>query len=74
MNHNIYKIIELTGTSPDSIEKAVEGAVARASQTLEHLCWFEVKEVRGCLKDGKVGEYQVTLKVGFALEEKSSAS
>jgi flavin-binding protein dodecin len=69
MDHHVYKIIELTGTSPDSVEKAVEAAVQRASETLKHLRWFEVTEVRGAIKDGRVAEYQVSLKVGFSLHE-----
>jgi flavin-binding protein dodecin len=64
-SENIYKVIELVGTSPDSVEKAIENAISRASQTLQHLDWFEVKEIRGYIKEDKVGWYQVKLGVGF---------
>jgi hypothetical protein len=65
MSENTYKVIELVGTSPDSVEKAIENAISRASQTLQHLDWFEVKEIRGSIKEDKVGWYQVKLGVGF---------
>jgi dodecin len=65
MSENTYKVIELVGTSPDSVEKAIENAISRASQTLQHLDWFEVKEIRGYIKEDKVGRYQVKLGVGF---------
>jgi flavin-binding protein dodecin len=65
MGQNTYKVIELVGTSPDSVEKAIENAISRASQTLQHLDWFEVKEIRGYIKEDKVGWYQVKLGVGF---------
>jgi len=65
---HIYKVVELTGSSPDSIEKAVENAIARASQTLRHLRWFQVTETRGQIENGKIAHWQVTLKVGFTLE------
>lgn len=65
--HN-YKIVELVGSSETSIEDAVAGAVARASETLRELEWFEVLETRGHIVNGKVAHYQVTLKVGFRLD------
>ena len=68
MKSHLYKIIELTGTSPDSIEDAVDKVVKRAHKTIKNLCWFEVLETRGRLDQGKVQEWQVTIKVGFALE------
>ena len=68
MTDHIYKVVELTGSSPDSIEKAVENAIARASQTLRHLRWFQVTETRGQIENGKIAHWQVTLKVGFTLE------
>lgn len=68
MNDPIYKIIELTGTSSTSIEEAVENAIAQANKTLKHLCWFQVMETRGNIKEGKVHHWQVTIKVGFAVE------
>lgn len=60
-----YKIIELVGTSHEGIEQAIKGAVDRASQTLKALDWFDVKEVRGQIKDGKVEWYQVKIAIGF---------
>ena len=68
MQDHIYKVIELVGSSEVSIEDAVQHAVARASQTLKHLRWFEIAQTRGHIEDGKVRHYQVVLKVGFTLE------
>jgi flavin-binding protein dodecin len=67
MDH-IYKKVELVGTSPESIEKAVENALARAAATLRNLRWFEVVETRGHIQDGKIDHWQVTIKVGFTLD------
>jgi flavin-binding protein dodecin len=67
MDH-IYKKVELVGTSPESIEKAVENALARAATTLRNLRWFEVVETRGHIQDGKIDHWQVTIKVGFTLD------
>ena len=64
-----YKVIELVGSSAESTEKAIENALGRASQTLKGLDWFEVKEIRGNVKDGKVAWYQVKLSIGFRLLE-----
>jgi flavin-binding protein dodecin len=64
----IYKITELVGTSPTSFAEAVKAAVAEAAKTLRHMDWFEVVEERGRIADGKVQEFQVTVKVGFKLE------
>ncbi len=69
MTDPTYKIIEITGTSPESIEKAIESGLKRASTTLEDLCWFQVVETRGSITKGKVDHYQVTLKIGFAIKE-----
>jgi len=69
MSDHVYKKTELVGSSKISIEDAIEGAIKRASKTLKHLDWFEVTETRGHIVDGKVGHYQVTLKVGFRLQE-----
>ncbi len=65
MPEHIYKKVELVGSSKDGIEDAIEGAIARAAETLRNLDWFEVKEVRGNIRDGKPEYYQVTLAVGF---------
>lgn len=69
MSDNVYSITEIVGTSPESTDAAIRNAVARASQTLRNLDWFEVTETRGHIVDGEVGHFQVTLKVGFRLEE-----
>jgi flavin-binding protein dodecin len=55
----------ILGSSPEGVEKAIENAISRASETLEHLDWFEVREIRGNINDGKIGWYQVKLGVGF---------
>jgi flavin-binding protein dodecin len=68
MKNNVYKIIELTGTSDTSIEEAVANAIKRADKTLKGLSWFQVVDTRGNLEKGKVRHWQVTIKVGFALE------
>ena len=69
MSDHVYSISEIVGSSPDSIEGAIENAVTRAGKTLRNLDWFEVKEVRGHLEDGKIADWQVTIKIGFRLEE-----
>ena len=66
---HIYKVIEIVGSSETSIEDAIQRAVARAAQTLKHLRWFEVLQTRGHIENGKVHHYQVTLKIGFTLDE-----
>jgi dodecin len=68
MSDKVYKKIDVVGCSPVSIEKAVEAAVAKASESLRGLSWFELKEVRGAVKDGKPTEWQVTLQLGFKLD------
>ena len=68
MPEHIYKVIELVGSSEKSIEDAVSTAIARASETIRHLRWFEVVQTRGQVENGKVAHYQVTLKVGFTME------
>ena len=69
MSENVYKKIEIVGSSTTSIEDAIENAVERASQSVDNLGWFEVTETRGHIVDGKVKHYQVSLKIGFTLEE-----
>jgi hypothetical protein len=65
----VYKIVELAGSSTESFDDAVRGAIARASATLRNIRWFEVKEMRGHVEDGRVAHFQVELKVGFTLED-----
>ena len=67
MSDNVYKIIEIVGSSESSIEDAIEKAIARASTTLQDVRWFEVKETRGHVENGRVAHYQVTLRIGFTL-------
>lgn len=67
MKDNVYKIIELTGTSTVSMEDAVEKAIKRAHKTLTNLCWFQVVETRGSIDKGRVQHWQVTIKLGFSL-------
>ncbi|CAM3866329.1 dodecin [Vreelandella rituensis] len=68
MSHHTYKHVELTGTSEVSSDEAVKNALAKASQSLKHMRWFEVTDTRGHIEDGQVAHWQVTLKVGFTLE------
>jgi len=68
MSDKVYKLIELTGTSADSMEEAVQNAVSKAGQTVRRMSWFEVVETRGAITDNRVSQWQVTIKVGFALE------
>ena len=69
MSDPVYKKIELVGTSPSSIEEAVANALARAEKTIRNMRWFEVVETRGHLEDGKINHWQVTVKVGFTLDQ-----
>jgi flavin-binding protein dodecin len=69
MTDHVYKHIELTGSSRTSIEDAIQTAIARASQTIRGMHWFQVTDTRGYLEEGKVAYWQVTIKVGFTLEE-----
>lgn len=69
MSDHVYKHIELTGSSPDSIEDAVGKAIAKAGRTMRNMHWFQVVDTRGHIVDGKVAHWQVTIKIGFTLEE-----
>ena len=69
MNDHVYKSVEITGTSPDGVQPAIDNAIAKASQTLRHLDWFEVVGIRGHLAEGHAAHYQVTMKIGFRLED-----
>jgi hypothetical protein len=68
MSDHVYKKVELVGSSETSVEAAIQNAIEAASKTLKHLEWFEVMETRGHIVDGKVGHYQVVLKVGLRIE------
>jgi dodecin len=65
---HVYKVVELVGASPSSIEDAINMALSRASETLRNLRWFEVLQTRGDIENGKAEHFQVTLRVGFTLE------
>ena len=69
MSDHIYKIIELTGSSTRNIEDAVQNAIAKASQTIHNLQWFQITETRGHVVEAKVAHWQVTIKIGFTLDE-----
>ena len=69
MSNHVYKTIELVGSSSASSDDAVRNAIARASATMHNLRWFQVLETRGHLEDGQIGHWQVTVKVGFTLDE-----
>jgi flavin-binding protein dodecin len=66
---HVYKTIELVGSSPASSDEAVRNAIARASTTIRNLRWFEITQTRGHIEDGKIGHWQVTVKIGFTLDE-----
>ncbi|OBJ74060.1 dodecin [Mycobacterium sp. 1274756.6] len=67
-DNNTYRVIEIVGSSPDGVDAAIRNGLARASETMRGLNWFEVESIRGHLSDGQVGHFQVTMKVGFRLE------
>jgi dodecin len=69
MSEHVYKSIEITGSSPQSIQHAIETAIAKANKTLRNLHWFEVVETRGHIENGKVAHWQVTIKVGLRLDD-----
>lgn len=68
MSEHIYKLIELTGSSPVSSDHAIESAIKKAAETVKHMDWFEVIETRGSIADGGVQFWQVTIKIGFRIE------
>ena len=69
MTDHVYRITEIVGTSTESIDTAIRNAISRATATLRHVDWFEVMSVRGEVEDGGVAHFQVTMKVGFRLED-----
>jgi len=73
MADRTYRITEIVGTSPQDVNQAIRNGIRRASDTIRNLDWFELVEVRGAIRDGEVNHYQVTLKVGFRLEDKPDA-
>ena len=73
MTNRTYRVTEIVGTSTEGVDDAVRNGIRRASQTLRHLDWFQVTEVRGHIADGEVEHFQVGMKVGFRLEDDSEA-
>ena len=69
MSQHVYKKLEIVGSSPDGVEDAVRNAVSRSSKTIRNMRWFEVTETRGYINEGKIAHWQVTLKIGFRLED-----
>jgi flavin-binding protein dodecin len=69
MQNNVYKKIEITGTSSSTMEDAILNAISRASETVRNMRWFEVIESRGSIENGTVAEWQVTIKIGFTLDK-----
>ena len=70
MTDHVYKSVEITGSSTEGVTEAIDRAIAKASETLRHLAWFEVRDIRGHIgDDGRVAHYQVTLKIGFRIED-----
>jgi dodecin len=69
MSDHVYKLVELVGSSPTSTDDAIRQAIEKAAKTLRRIDWFEVIETRGHVADGKVAHFQVTVKVGFCLED-----
>jgi flavin-binding protein dodecin len=65
----VYKVSEIVGTSSDSVTRAIEQAIYKAAETVRHIGWFEVTQIRGKISDGTIEEYQVTVKLGFRLED-----
>lgn len=69
MTDHVYRVTEIVGTSPDGVDAAIRSGLARAGKTLRNIDWFEVVSVRGHLEDGDIHHFQVTLKVGFRLDD-----
>ena len=74
MDDKVYRLTEIVGTSAVSVEQAIRNGVGRAAKTLRHLDWFEVTQVRGALADGQVQSFQVTMKVGFCIDDNNPDS
>lgn len=72
MSDNVYRVIEVVGSSSTSTDDAIRNAVSRASQTVKNLNWFEVSSCRGHIEDGAIAHFQVTVKIGFALEPRDA--
>ena len=71
MSKHVYKKIELVGSSPEGVEDAINNAISRCDESVRNLRWFEVTQVRGEIVEGKIAHYQVTMKIGFTLDEQT---
>lgn len=69
MTSRTYRLTEIVGTSPEGIDDAIRNGVSRAGKTIRHIDWFEVEQVRGYVRDGQVDHFQVSMKIGFRLED-----
>ncbi len=69
MTNHVYRLTEVVGSSPTSIDEAIRTAVRKASETVRHIEWFQTEEIRGQVVDGDVAHYQVTLKLGFRVDD-----
>ncbi|GAA3309015.1 dodecin [Streptomyces cinereospinus] len=69
MSNHTYRVTDIVGTSPEGVDQAIRNGITRASRTLRNLDWFEVTEVRGQLDNGEIAHWQVSMKVGFRLED-----
>jgi flavin-binding protein dodecin len=69
MSNRTYRVTEIVGTSDEGVDQAIKNGIARANESLRHLDWFEVTEIRGHIRDGEVDHVQVGMKVGFRLED-----
>ena len=69
MSNRTYALNEIVGTSAESVDDAIKNGIRRASQTVRHLDWFEVTQIRGAIMEGEIAHYQITMKVGFRLED-----
>jgi dodecin len=69
MSHHVYRLSEIVGSSPSSVDEAIRTAIRKASQTVRNIEWFETREIRGQVVDGDVAHYQVRLKIGFRVED-----
>ena len=69
MTNRTYRLTEIVGTSPEGVDAAIRNGVNRAGKTSRHLDWFEVEQIRGYVRDGQVDHFQVSMKIGFRLED-----
>jgi len=71
MNDHVYKTLELTGSSDQGFQQAIQGAVGKAHETIRNIRWFQVQDTRGHVEDGRIAHWQVTVKVGFRLDDQA---